>query len=177
MKETITVDQLYASFKIIQQGVSQKMMIVAIFRTIGNLWLIEEPWHNEGCWDQRNRGAWGVLLIRLFKALESSRNAYFCRKHLIENSKKWFLSRFLWHGILTLYHFSANAGKVMPWTQTTMVLLTMILKQLLLILQISALKGNLLRLHVPGLLFSVSTLSGCLNFFYQPHSEPFQPFC
>ena len=57
-----------------------------------------------------------------------------------------------------------------------MVLLTMILKQLLLILQISALKGNLLRLHVPGLLFSVSTLSGCLNFFYQPHSEPFQPF-
>ena len=37
----------------------------------------------------------------------------------MEKRKKQFFSRFFWHGILASSHFSANTGKVMPWTETT----------------------------------------------------------
>ena len=50
---------------------------------------------------------------------ESSRKAFFCRKLVIEKRKKRFFYRFLSNGILSLSHFSTNAGKVMPWTENT----------------------------------------------------------
>ena len=59
----------------------------------------------------------------------------------------------------------------MPWTETTISITQNELWQQLLILQISTLKGNLLRLRDPGFLISLSIVSGCFNFFFcQPLS-------
>ena len=53
------------------------------------------------------------------KALGNLLKRFFCGKLVIVKSKKRFFSRSIWHGILTSSHFSIKAGKVMPWTKTT----------------------------------------------------------
>ena len=80
----------------------------------------------------------------------------------MEKSQKPHFSRFLWHGILTPSHFNNNASKVVPWTETTITITRNTLASLI-DSAISALKGHLLRLRVPGFPFSVFISSGCFN--------------
>ena len=80
----------------------------------------------------------------------------------MEKSQKPHFSRFLWHGILTPSHFNNNASKVVPWTETTITITRNTLASMI-DSAISALKGHLLRLHVPGFPFSVFISSGCFN--------------
>ena len=53
-------------------------------------------------------------------------------------------------------HFSANADKVMSWTETTASISQNDTLATLIDLRISTLKGHILRLRVPGFPFSVS---------------------
>ena len=88
----------------------------------------------------------------------------------MEKRKKQFFSRFFWHGILASSHFSANTGKVMPWTETTVSITRNDILAALIDSAISTLKGNLLRLCVPGFSFSVSILLGSFDLLLLPTS-------